>query len=87
MYLMLKYTYIIKYNNVYAYQWEDELFSMETNAGCQYYFCGNKYEAIYLQKNILDIFFVPCYWIDKLLSLVIQTSVLLKNDLLFLQWR
>ena len=30
---------------------------------------------------------MACYWIDKLLSLVIQTSVLLKNDLLLLQWR
>ena len=87
MYLMRKYTYIIKYNNVYAYQWEDEFFSMETNAGCQYYFCGNTYNASIYKRIFLDIFFMPCCRIDKLLSLVIQTSVLLKNDLLFLQWR
>ena len=43
---------------------------------------------LFIYKRIfLDIFFMPCYWIDKLLSLVIQTSVLLKNDLLLLQWR
>ena len=57
MYPMHKYTYVIKYNNIYAYQREDELFSMETNADCQYYFCGNKYKAIYLQKNIFGYLF------------------------------
>ena len=57
MYPMHKCTYVIKYNNVYAYQWEDELFSMETNAGCQYDFCGNRNKVIYLQKNIFGYLF------------------------------
>ena len=57
MYLMHKYTYIIKYNNFYAYQGKGELFSMETIAGCQNDFCGNKYKVIYLQKNIFGYTF------------------------------
>ena len=56
MYLMHKYTYLIKYNNVHTYQWEDEFFSMETNAGCQYYFCGNTYNASIYKRIFLDIF-------------------------------
>ena len=31
------------------------------------------------KRIFLDIFLMACYWIDELLSLVIQTSVLLKN--------